>query len=199
MAAAGAFGKPYLAKKGLLSADGAFAATSTALGDLLFYLERFPTSPLILDPFKDPLVVPKALRPEPKAGFTRWPEPPGPGLGQQNSRRNDRHQIWPSKVGYPDPIIYKIDLKVNTHRFTTSKVLPINADGLPTISFDNGRRVAAGVHRTLPPSTIYGFNGTFPGPMINAEYGRPVIVRFDNHLGQNPLGLDRQDFGANDA
>ena len=199
LAAAGTFGKPYLAKKGLLSADGAFAATSTALGDLLFYLERFPTSPLILQPFRDPLVIPKALRPESKSGFTRWPEPPGPGLGQQNSRRNDRHQVWPSKIGYPDPIIYKIDLRVNTHRFTTSKVLPINADGLPTISFDNGRRVAAGVHRTLPPSTIYGFNGKFPGPMINAEYGKPVIVRFANHLGQNPLGLDRQDFGANDA
>ena len=42
--AAGTFGKPYLAKKGLLSADGAFAATSTALGDALFYLENFPTA-----------------------------------------------------------------------------------------------------------------------------------------------------------
>ena len=197
--AAGTFGKPYLAKKGLLSADGAFAATSTALGDALFYLENFPTSPLILNPFEDPLVVPKALRPEGKLEFTRWAEPPGPGLGQQNSRRNDRHQIWPSKINYPDPIVYKIDVKLATHRFTTSKVLPIDTLGKPTVSFDNGRRVAAGVHRTLPPSTIYGFNGTFPGPMINAEYGKPVIVRFANHLGANPLGLDRQDFGAREA
>ncbi|HET7195163.1 MAG TPA: multicopper oxidase domain-containing protein [Nocardioides sp.] len=197
--AAGTFGKPYLAKKGLLSADGAFAATSTALGDALFYLENFPTSPLILHPFQDPLVIPKALRPEGKLDFTRWAEPPGPGLGQQNSRRNDRHQIWPSKIGYPDPIIYKIDLKLATHRFTTSKVLPIDSLGQPTVSFDNGRQVAAGVHRTLPPSTIYGFNGQFPGPMINAEYGKPAIVRFANHLNRNPLGLDRQDFGANDA
>ena len=50
----------------------------------------------------------------------------------------------------------------------------------------------------LPPSTIYGFNGTFPGPRINAEYGKPVIVRFENHLDENPLNLDRQDFGAPD-
>jgi FtsP/CotA-like multicopper oxidase with cupredoxin domain len=50
----------------------------------------------------------------------------------------------------------------------------------------------------LPPSTIYGFNGTFPGPMINAEYGKPALVRFENHLDENPLGLDRQDFGAPD-
>jgi FtsP/CotA-like multicopper oxidase with cupredoxin domain len=50
----------------------------------------------------------------------------------------------------------------------------------------------------LPPSTIYGFNGTFPGPMINAEYGHPALVRFENHLDENPLNLDRQDFGAPD-
>ena len=72
---------------------------------MVFYLENFPTSPLILHPFQDPLKIPKALRPCPKSEFTRWAEPPGPGLGQQNSRRNDRHQIWPRKIGYPDPIV----------------------------------------------------------------------------------------------
>ena len=55
---------------------------------------------------------------------------------------------------------------------------------------------AAGTKRNLPPSTIYGFNGTFPGPMINAEYGKPALVRFENDLDENPLNLDRQDFGA---
>ena len=39
---------------------------------------------------------------------------------------------------------------------------------------------------TLPMSAIYGFNGTFPGPMINAEYGRPVVIRFENDLDLNP-------------
>ncbi len=196
LTAAGAFGKPYLARQGLWTADGAFAATSTALGDLLFYLENFPTSPLILNPFNDALPIPKALRPVAQIDFSSWRQPPGPGLGQQNSLENDRHQIWPSKIGYPDPVVYKIDLRVNTHSFTTSQVLPIDEDGKPTISFDEaGRRVAAGIKRTLPPSTIYGFNGTFPGPMINAEYGRPALVRFENHLDENPLGLDRQDFG----
>ncbi|MFL5248143.1 MAG: multicopper oxidase domain-containing protein, partial [Myxococcales bacterium] len=38
----------------------------------------------------------------------------------------------------------------------------------------------------LPESTIYGFNGQFPGPMINVEYGRPVLVRFENDLDLNP-------------
>src|SRR5690349_7301804 len=46
---------PSLAQRGMLSADGAFAATSTALGDTVFFTEVFPTSPLILNPFTDPL------------------------------------------------------------------------------------------------------------------------------------------------
>ena len=54
LAAAGEFGAPYLAQKGLLSTDGAFAATATALGDLLFYKEKFPTSPLILNAVQRP-------------------------------------------------------------------------------------------------------------------------------------------------
>src|SRR4051794_6978969 len=52
-------GRPFLAKRGLLSADGAFAATSMTLGDQL-YIEAFPTSPLILAPFTDELFIPKA-------------------------------------------------------------------------------------------------------------------------------------------
>jgi FtsP/CotA-like multicopper oxidase with cupredoxin domain len=50
----------------------------------------------------------------------------------------------------------------------------------------------------LPPSTIYGFNGTFPGPMIYNRYGSPSLVRFENHLDENPMSLDRCDFGAPD-
>ena len=94
--------------------------------------------------------------------------------------------------------MYKIELKVDEHAFTTSKVLPIDHNGRPTESFDQfGKRVPSG-KRSLPKSTIYGFNGQFPGPMINAEYGKPALVRFVNKLGENEKGLDRQDFGAPD-
>ncbi len=58
--------------------------------------------------------------------------------------------------------------------------------------------VAAGNDTNLPKSTRYTFNGTFPGPMINAEYGKPVCVRFENDLDLNANCLDRQDFGAPD-
>jgi FtsP/CotA-like multicopper oxidase with cupredoxin domain len=190
--------QPSLEQRGLASADGIFGATSMAFADAL-YTEAFPTSPLILSPFTDPLPVPKALRPTPKSEYSTWTSPPGPGIGQQNSLGNERHQLWSSNIGYPDPIVYKIELLLRQHSFTTSKVLPINSAGKPTTSFDStGKVYDAGVERTLPPSTIYGFNGTFPGPMINAEYGKPALVRFINRLDENPLGLDRQDFGAPD-
>ena len=52
--------------------------------------------------------------------------------------------------------------------------------------------------RYLPASTIYGFNGTFPGPAIHARYGRPALVRFANELGKNPDKLPTMDFGAPD-
>ena len=194
--------KPSLGKQAWLSADGVFAAEADSLTNAL-YLEVFPTSPLILSPFSDPLPIPKALTPVPQSEYTSWAKPPGPGRGQQNSLGNQQHQIWPSQIGYPDPIVYKIDVKVSTHAFTTSQVLPIDSKGNPTASFDGTdvstvTTIGAGVPRTLPRSTIYGFNGIFPGPMINAEYGKPALVRFENHLDENPLGLDRQDFGAPD-
>src|SRR3954447_13407959 len=216
VAAAQGFGTPFLSQKGLLSPDGAFGATSTAIGDLLLYTEVFPTSPLILNPFSDPLPIPAAARPVPASVYTdrtKWARPPGPGLGQQNSignkageygkaDGNETHQLWPTdpKVGQTqDPLVYKIDVKLATHSFTTSQVMPINANGKPTTSFDaTGKTYAAGTARTLPPSTIYGFNGTFPGTRINAEYGRACLVRFENHLDDNPDNLDRQDFGSPD-
>ena len=159
LVAAKGVGAPFLAQQGMLGADGAFAATSVALGDGLFYIENFPTSPLILSPFTDPLPVPKALAPIPQAAYSAWAQPPGGGAGQQNSLRNQQHQIWPSKIpaigdwagGSPDPIVYKIDVMLGTHSFTTSQVLPIDSRGRPTASFDAaGKTYPAGTKRTLP-------------------------------------------------
>ncbi len=190
---------PDLRRRGLFSRDGLFDATAIAFADSI-YIEAFPTSPLILTPFQDPLPIPKALAPIPVSEFSHWSSPPGPGLGQQtNADGAERHQLWSSQIGSPDPIVYQIKSLVSTHSFTSSQVLPINSLGQPTKSFDaSGGVYPAGTVRTLPPSTIYGFNGTFPGPMINAEYGKPVLVRFENHLDENLYGLDRQDFGSFD-
>ncbi len=190
--------EPSLEARGLNSPDGIFSAASIAWSGAI-YTEAFPTSPLILEPFKDALPIPKALAPAPQAEVDSWDHKPGGGAGEQNSLRNQAHQIWPRQIGYPDPIVYKIDLQVAQHSFTTSRVRPIDSLGQPAPSFDAAGTVyAPGTERTLPPSTVWAFNGTFPGPRINAEYGRPVLVRFVNRLHENPLGLDSQDFGAPD-
>ncbi|MDQ1628974.1 MAG: hypothetical protein QOI54_2718 [Actinomycetota bacterium] len=205
LAAAQGVGKPWLAERGFLSPDGAFAATSTALADVL-YIEAFPTSPLILHPFADDnlLPIPTAMAPISPDTYKSWATPPGDGEGQQSSLGNQRHQLYPGRAGSPaglgnsEPIVYKINVEVSTHSFTTSEVLPIDSFGKPAVSFDANRKAyPAGTIRSLPASTIYGFNGTFPGPRINAEYGKPALVRFENHLDKDN-GLDRQDFGSPD-
>ena len=102
---------PNLRRRGLMSGDGVFDAASIAWADSI-YNESFPTSPLILDPFNDELVRPKAMRPTPMSEYSGWANPPGPGLGQQNSLGNQRHQIWPGQIGYPDPLVYVIKVQV---------------------------------------------------------------------------------------
>lgn len=209
--------------------------------------ETMPISPFILEPYTQPLPIPRALRPgwrypdghlaapgDPDAWKVRtsaWGPaflPPSPDVGRQdalgdrpaahghrhNIPRSGTHQLWTSGPGVmgqdlhlPDPILYHIRLQVSAHTFTTSKVVNIDAFGNvrplppgarpPGDGFVDWNGVQVPAYFT-PDSTIYAFNGTFPGPMINAEYGRPVLVRFENDLDLNPRCRDRQDFGAPD-
>src|SRR5689334_9192601 len=46
-------------------------------------------------------------------------------------------------------------------------------------------RIRAGTHRfhrDLPDSPVWGFDGSVPGPTIEAERGRPVTVEWSNEL-----------------
>jgi FtsP/CotA-like multicopper oxidase with cupredoxin domain len=181
------------------------------------YIEAFPTSPLILNPFTDPLNVPKALpASDPMTWDSRGGMPAklkqdsiGPSPNDAYSKKYPgltlgTHQFWPGDaptdkfkwLSYK-PLVYQIKAQVNTHSFTSSSVQPIDSFGKKVVP-PTGSPVtlAADGTTSLPASTIYGFNGTFPGPRINAEYGQASLVRFENHLDENPMHLDRQDFGA---
>jgi FtsP/CotA-like multicopper oxidase with cupredoxin domain len=157
--------------------------------------EAFPTSPLVLQPFTEPLPVPRAARPVPVAELATWLHKPGPGIGNQDVD-GGTHQMWPGDAGtfaadLPQPIVYRFVLRTAAHQLTRSPVRTL-------VPFRNtsGSLVPAGtVIPRLAPSTIYGFDGIFPGPMVNAEYGRPVNIRFENALDRNPRNLDRGDFG----
>jgi FtsP/CotA-like multicopper oxidase with cupredoxin domain len=100
----------------------------------------------------------------------------------------------------PNPLLYHIRYQVAEHSFTSSDVRNIDAFGNPAAlppgaSAANGS--VAGTYK-MPKSTIYGMNGTFPGPRINVSYGQPIVVRYENDLDMNPNCLNRGDFGAPD-
>jgi FtsP/CotA-like multicopper oxidase with cupredoxin domain len=44
-------------------------------------------------------------------------------------------------------------------------------------------------HPAIPPTTIWGFDGIFPGPTFKARYGSPNIVRFYNELPADHVGF----------
>jgi len=161
----------------------------------LHYIEVFPTSPLILNPFRDdnPLPIPLPLKP---SDPNTWGSAPDPKTGGTNDSRGGVHQLGCSQLGLPAPIYYRIPLQVGAHSFSTQKVLPIDSGGNPvTLPASWGVAQAAdGTVTRLPDSTIYGFNGAFPGAMIKAKYGQPVLIRFVNEL-DDAHGLDRNDFG----
>ncbi len=103
----------------------------------------------------------------------------------------------------PNPILYHIRLQIAAHNFTSPnvRVRPIDKNGNPLTQAELDElgipiNLNADGTTTLPASTIYGFNGTFPGPLVNVDYGKPAIIRFECDLDSNPLGLDTSDFGV---
>ena len=139
-------------------------------------IEVFPTSPFILEPFRPDNLLPV---PEPLAPAELSPEC-GYEVGQQASDGDalSTHQIKPADLDLPEPICYHIKLRVGEHSFTNSKVQPIDRLG-NTVTPPPGANTNGGY---LPKSSIFGFNGTVSRPMINARYGQPVIVRFENQI-----------------
>src|SRR4051794_6366037 len=94
LGAVGAGDVPDLRRRGLFTRNGFFEAVSAGISDKI-YIEDSPTSPLILTPFVDELVIPKALAPIAKSVYSSWSRPPGPGIGQQTNAGDgkERHQM----------------------------------------------------------------------------------------------------------
>jgi FtsP/CotA-like multicopper oxidase with cupredoxin domain len=191
---------------GAASAVGAMGVGAAAFGATraeaqtactgLQAIEANPTSPLILQPFTEALPVPKAARPIDPSVVATWRNRPGSGVGQQDSA-GGTHQLYPGQgvvANYPQPKVYQNKVQVSPTSISSSPVRTLVGYTDP-----KGKIISAGtVVAKLPESCGYTFNGGFPGPMINAEYGKPIIVRFENHLDENPYNMDRGDFGAPD-
>jgi FtsP/CotA-like multicopper oxidase with cupredoxin domain len=177
-----------------LTASGLAVSTGFGSGGGNIFIEAFPTSPLILSPFNEALPIPRAAVPVAKSVVDGWESPPGPDNQDfVKGAAPFKHQLFPGTApvaDFPLPIVYQLKLEVAGHDFTSSMVQPIDSFGRNVTPPGTGNARP----RNLPQSTIYGFNGTFPGPMINFEYRKPAIVRFENHLDIDN-GFDRQDFG----
>ena len=159
----------------------------------------FPTSPLILNPFNDPLNVPEGPRARSRARVQPLGGPAGAGArsAELAAERAPPDLAEQGRVPRPAHLQHRRSWSTPT-RSRPRRCCRSTPTASPRSPSTRTGGFAAGVKRTLPPSTIYGFNGTFPGPMINAEYGKPALVRFENQLDENQLGLDRQDFGSPD-
>jgi len=121
------------------------------------------------------------------------PLPPGWDYPGRQDSHNHSHQVLPRHLSLPEPVFYRFRLDVGQHRFTSLNALPIDALGR-----------AVGGPRSVPASTVYRYNANeapdtnppnIPFPLIHARYGYPALVRFENHLHENPCNFDRQDFG----
>ncbi len=151
-----------LLKRGLLSGGAVVLGSKALAPSRAFAGEEYPVSPLILEPFIDPLPIPTEapLAPSDPGTWTTpdgVPLPPDPNFNGWNA-----HQVWvPPSVHYRIPIVFR------PHRFTSSRVLGPRG---PTF---------------LPDSWMSLFGGTFPGPLIRAWYGQPALVRVENLLDRN--------------
>jgi spore coat protein A len=59
-------------------------------------------------------------------------------------------------------------------------------DGHPRYEIEM-REVEQKLHRDLPETTVWGYDGQFPGPTIEAEQGEPIYVRWTNDLPDEHL------------
>ena len=49
------------------------------------------------------------------------------------------------------------------------------------------RQFQAKIHRGMPPTTLWGYNGSCPGPTIEARQGEPLLVEWVNELPRQHL------------
>ena len=143
-------------------------ATLAGLGMLQAASSQQPVCPPLPGPGPggDPMPLPEGL-PEPSPATTPWAvELPIPPILQPvaslSPAPNAADHDLPNgfSVGPPNEL-YKIEIKPGLHSF----------------------------HPDLPTQEVWGYEGLVPGPTMIARYGQPKIVRFQNLLPANHVGI----------
>ncbi len=61
------------------------------------------------------------------------------------------------------------------------------------------RQIEAKLHRDLPPTRLWGINGSFPGPTLETRSGQPILVEWANDLPKTHLlAVDHSIHGAHE-
>lgn len=80
--------------------------------------------------------------------------------------------------------------------------LPIPPIAKPTTAGGNHylitmQEIQQKLHRDLPPTTVWGYDGVYPGPTFKVKRGTPITVEWQNHLPvKHLLPLDHALHGA---
>jgi len=84
----------------------------------------------------------------------------------------------PFMLGLPLPPVKQ---KVNP---STLPGVPLFNDGIPTSYYEiHERQAAVPVLPGMPSTVVWGFDGIWPGPMLEANIGERVVLRMHNDLG----------------
>jgi len=107
---------------------------------------------------------------------------------QPMPRLNVKTPVLPQNMlfGYPDGTtpIDGATKRINHQLFTYDPIAHTYGGKFPPKKFYELTVKEAGqkFHPSYAPTTIWGFDGQFPGPNFHVNYGEPVLVRFHNHL-----------------
>lgn len=81
----------------------------------------------------------------------------------------------------PIPSVIKAEKKIN---------------GIPFYRVEM-KQVQQKLHRDMPPTTVWGYNGLYPGPTFEVERNQPIQVLWENKLPlEHLLPVDRTVHGA---
>jgi len=103
--------------------------------------------------------------------------------GQSNSARSETSAVQAGQAAVSSPGLEKWVDEVPR----PGVIEPTGTkDGQPYYEVDI-REVQQTLHRDLPPTTVWGYDGQYPGPTIEARRGEPVYVRWKNKLPDEHL------------
>lgn len=102
----------------------------------------------------------------------------------EHARSSTNQNIWrtPASIDkYIDPLPVPRQLE------------PIGKRGNTTLYRVRMMEFSKQLHSQLPPTKLWGYEGQFPGPIFEALQGKPIEVRWENHLpAQHIFPIDPQ-------